>query len=87
MSKDIDSQKDIDALCQRILTALYDKPPIMPIVLNTEQAGVYISTPPATLIEWRTERRKGFGPPWIKKGSFVRYRIADLKTWLDANAP
>jgi hypothetical protein len=30
---------------------------------------------------WRV---KGFGPPWVKCGGLVRYRIADLDAWLES---
>jgi hypothetical protein len=33
-----------------------------------------------TLQHWRT---RGGGPPFIKVGHFVRYRLADVNAWLD----
>ena len=47
--------------------------------------NAYLGLPKATLVEWRAERRKGFGPKVIRKGGYVRYRIADLDLWLAAN--
>lgn len=35
----------------------------------------------ASVRRWRLERR---GPPFIKVGSLVRYRLEDLEFWLNA---
>lgn len=72
------------AVAARVLELLQDRY-VAPAVLTTEQAAAYLSVPPLTLVEWRTERRAGFGPKVIKKGGFVRYRKTDLDAWLAAN--
>lgn len=76
---------EIEAIADRILAQLYKKPPVQPAVLDSEQAAAYLSTSPATIREWRADRRNGFGPKFIRKGGFVRYRIVDLDAWLQAN--
>lgn len=35
-----------------------------------------------TLKAWR---RKGIGPPYVRFGNRVRYRISDVEAWLTAN--
>ena len=35
-----------------------------------------------TLKAWR---RKGIGPPYVRFGNRVRYRICDVEAWLAAN--
>ena len=46
-----------------------------------EETASYLQVPPATLYAWR---QKGTGPPGIRVGKYVRYRPADVDTWLDA---
>ena len=36
---------------------------------------------PCTLNQWRSQRR---GPAFVKVGRLVRYRLADLDAWLQA---
>ena len=51
-------------------------------ILTIDQAAVYLAIPKATLYTWRT-RRAGFGPRALKLGGCLRYRRADLDSWVD----
>lgn len=55
-------------------------------LLTTAQTGAHLggqgaplSTP--TLARWRSE---GNGPPFVRIGSLIRYRVRDLDAWLEA---
>jgi len=50
--------------------------------LTTDQAAHYIGLATQTLEKMRRERR---GPPYRKHGRYVRYHIADLDAWSEAN--
>ncbi len=50
--------------------------------LTTDQAAHYIGLAKQTLEKMRRERR---GPPYRKHGRYVRYHIADLDGWSEAN--
>ena len=50
--------------------------------LTTDQAAHYIGLAKQTLEKMRRERR---GPPYRKHGRYVRYHIADLDAWSEAN--
>ncbi len=50
-------------------------------VLTPAEAALYLKVPPRTLDAWRSRRT---GPSWYRVGRHVRYRRADLATWLDA---
>jgi len=47
--------------------------------LDTEGAAGYLSMSPATL---ETRRVRGGGPPFVKAGRLVLYRISDLDAWV-----
>ena len=51
--------------------------------IRTEHAAAYLGSTPAVLMSWRSQRR---GPRFHGKHEFVRYRIADLDTWMSARA-
>lgn len=55
-------------------------------LLDTRQAAEMLGLSPKCLERWRGE---GSGPAYIKAGpgkrARVRYRVADLDAWLDAN--
>ncbi len=77
---------NIESVVAAVVQKLREGPvPIMPACLAPEQAAVYLSVPKATLQDWRTDRRKGYGPKFIRKGNTVLYRVADLDAWLKAN--
>lgn len=46
--------------------------------LTTVQAGIYLQLSEQTL---RHKRVHGGGPPFVRMGRAVRYRIADLDEW------
>ena len=49
-------------------------------LLNPPSAAVYLAVAISSLAKWRVT---GEGPPFIKIGSSVRYRTADLETWIE----
>ncbi|MEA1606890.1 helix-turn-helix transcriptional regulator [Pseudomonas spirodelae] len=51
-------------------------------LLTTGQVADFLGMSPRTLAGWRA-RRWG-GPAWVKCGSRVRYRKADVMAWLEA---
>lgn len=53
-----------------------------PQLLDTDAAAAYLGLAAGTLRNWR---HKGVGPRSISAGRAVRYRVADLDAWLDAN--
>lgn len=51
-------------------------------LLDEQQAASAIDVTPGTLSVWRSTGR--YNLPFIKVGSKVRYRRADLESWLEA---
>ena len=51
------------------------------MILTIDEAAAYLAIPKATLYTWRT-RRVGFGPRAVKMGGCLRYRRADLDSWI-----
>ncbi|OOG27669.1 DNA-binding protein [Thioalkalivibrio denitrificans] len=49
-------------------------------LLTTEEAAHYLRLSSRSLIRWRVERR---GPPVVRAGRKVMYRLHDLDAWLD----
>lgn len=58
--------------------------PVAPAYLTPEQASVYLQIPVKTLQEWRTSRRKGSGPRFVREGLTIRYALKDLEAWAAA---
>lgn len=58
---------------------------ITPAYLTPEQASTYLQVPIKTLQEWRTSRRKGSGPRFVRDGHVVRYALKDLEAWAAAH--
>lgn len=52
--------------------------------LTTPEAADYIGVKKHTLECWRSRQDK-YGPPYIRVGRSIRYRIADLDAYLKAN--
>lgn len=50
-------------------------------VLSTPEAAEYLNIPQGTLEVWRSRGREG-GPPFVRLGRCVRYRIASLDAYL-----
>lgn len=51
-------------------------------LMTPRELSAYLGVPSATLANWRYQ---GYGPPFVKVGRQVRYRIDDLDRWLRAN--
>jgi predicted DNA-binding transcriptional regulator AlpA len=49
--------------------------------LSTEQVADLVQRPARTLTQWRY---LGTGPSYFKVGGAVRYDLADVEAWLDA---
>jgi len=54
---------------------------IFPQRLDESQAAEFLSLSPRTLQAWRV---RGCGPTYVKLGRAVRYDLASLQTWLEA---
>lgn len=52
-------------------------------LMSIDELSTYLGVPVTTLYRWR---HYGDGPRGIKVGRHVRYRVADVEAWLDANA-
>ena len=52
----------------------------LPELLTTQQAAAHLGVTPQTLAVWRCTRR--YAIPFVKVGSKVRYRRADLDSFL-----
>lgn len=52
-----------------------------PEVLDVKRASRIVGLSPSTL---NTLRCRGGGPPYVKLGRRVFYRVKDLRTWRDA---
>jgi predicted site-specific integrase-resolvase len=50
--------------------------------IESTDAAPMIGVNAATLKSWR---RKGIGPPYVRFGNRVRYRLCDIEAWLDAH--
>ncbi len=59
-----------------------EPPPTTSPNLTTEDAAKFLNVKPSTLEQ---NRWKGTGPRFVKIGRSVRYRMADLEAYLDAN--
>jgi excisionase family DNA binding protein len=51
-------------------------------LLTTDEAAALLNKPAGTLVQWRYTRQ---GPPYVKLGNAVRYRLRDLDAWVKAN--
>jgi predicted DNA-binding transcriptional regulator AlpA len=49
-------------------------------LLDTDEVAEYLGIPPNSLKMWRYRRT---GPPWLKLGRHVRYRLTAIEQWLD----
>jgi len=52
--------------------------------LSPEEAAVYIGIRPQTLANWRSTGR--YKVPFVRAGRLIRYRRADLDSWLASRA-
>jgi predicted DNA-binding transcriptional regulator AlpA len=53
-------------------------------LLTDDEVAEMLRVHPATLKNWS---RRGAGPPRIKIGAGVRYRLADVEAWITAQTP
>lgn len=51
----------------------------LPRLLTPRELATFVGVPEATLAQWRY---LSTGPPFIKVGKHVRYRAADVDSWL-----
>jgi excisionase family DNA binding protein len=51
-------------------------------LLTLDEVSAYIGIPKNTLYRWRVD---GKGPRAIKYGKHLRYRRAEVESWLDAH--
>lgn len=49
-------------------------------LMNTEELARLLNVPIGTIRDWRL---RGTGPPGLKVGRHVRYRVVDVERWLD----
>ena len=49
-------------------------------LITTEELAAYLSVPRSTLYAWRY---RGEGPPAIRVGRYLRYRMTEVEGWLD----
>ncbi len=52
------------------------------MLLSTNDAAELLGLAPKTLRNWRV---RGFGPPFLRLGSRVKYRESDLQRFLEDN--
>lgn len=57
--------------------------PEYPEILSPLQAAKFLGIRPETLSKWRCEKSRSL--PFIRTGRFVRYRLKDLREWLESN--
>jgi predicted DNA-binding transcriptional regulator AlpA len=58
-------------------------PAVSERLLTTAEVSEYLSIPVATLHVWR---HRGVGPRSFKVGRYLRYRPADVTSWLESTA-
>lgn len=56
---------------------------IVPTLLSTEDAAIYLGISPRTLETWRCKQR--YDIPYVRIGSVVRYKISDLDNYISKN--
>lgn len=49
------------------------------VLLERKEAAIFLACRPGLLAEWACQ---GIGPPFIKKGRWIRYRLGDLRAWV-----
>ena len=51
-------------------------------LLTTKESAKFLGLKPNTLAKWRVA---GAGPMYVARGRAVRYRVSDLKTFIEVN--
>ena len=49
-------------------------------LITEKDLATALAMQPQSLADWR---HRGHGPPYLKLGHLVRYRVADVQDWLD----
>jgi predicted DNA-binding transcriptional regulator AlpA len=62
---------------------LPDRPSAPDRLLTIEQLAAHLQVPVKTLYDWR---HRGIGPKGLRVGRYIRYRPADINSWLDTRA-
>ncbi len=65
----------------RVADSLRDNPPVVPEYLNAKQAASFTGFTPKAL---ERMRQRGEGAAYTKLGTRIRYRIDDLREWMEA---
>lgn len=57
-------------------------------LLTQDEVAEMLRVSPSTLINWRREGTLN-GPPFVRVGRLIRYKVAEVQAWLNAqsNAP
>ena len=50
-------------------------------LLSIDELAAYLQIPKATLYAWRY---RGHGPAGYRLGGHVRYRVADVESWIES---
>ncbi len=53
----------------------------METLLSNEKAADFLGVASSTLPRWRWSRT---GPPFLRVGRSIRYRVEDLQSWLES---
>ena len=56
-----------------------------PEILTSQDLAAFLRVHPNAPAEWRNERRVN-QPRFIRVGSLIRYRMEDVRAWLNQNA-
>jgi excisionase family DNA binding protein len=46
---------------------------------GVQDVAEYLDVPAQTVYQWRT---KGYGPPGVRVGRYVKYRPEDVRAWV-----
>jgi predicted DNA-binding transcriptional regulator AlpA len=71
---------DIHAVQTAKAVGLSPLPSEMEALVPSKDAPAYLGLAEQTLARWRSE---GHGPPYVKLGKKVYYRVGDLRSWID----
>ena len=55
--------------------------PLRVLYLTTDQLAERLGLAPITVETWR---KRGKGPPYVRLGRAVRYRISDVEAWAES---
>jgi predicted DNA-binding transcriptional regulator AlpA len=51
-------------------------------ILTTQQAAKLANQQPMTMSKWRS---RGKGPPYLRLGGKIRYRLSDIRKWIESS--